>query len=204
MRKNIFYAFLAWLLPLVAMAQLEGGKVYSFENVQYSGKSMCLSTNSYIGINATNNSEYSQLWYAQAVDGAYTLRNLYSGQYLRSSNAQSVKWTMVNAVDDNCKFKCESAGSGYTLRASNTSNNYHYMHLAASQGNHLVGWEKGAAATQWKISEVNISKEDIERFTGELLNKTVQGISPRKFFFAKYIHPMLGEIHGEFVVNYIK
>ena len=162
MRKNIFYAFLAWLLSLVAMAQLENGKVYSFENVQYSGKSMCLSTNSYIGINATNNSEYSQLWYVQSVGDAYTLRNLYSGQYLRSSNAQSVKWTMVNAVDDNCKFKCESAGSGYTLRASNTSNNYHYMHLAASQGNHLVGWEKGAAATQWKISEVNISEEDIE------------------------------------------
>ena len=67
---------------------------------------------------------------------------------------------------------------------------YNYAKVYGSRGSHTA--------------EVYISKEDIERFTDELLNKTVQGISPRKFFFAKYIHPMLGEIHGEFTVNYIK
>ena len=55
-----------------------------------------------------------------------------------------------------------------------------------------------------RSAEVYISKEDIEKFENELLYKTVQGISSRKFFFGKYIHPTLGEIPGEFVVNYIR
>ena len=67
---------------------------------------------------------------------------------------------------------------------------YNYAKVYGSRGSHTA--------------EVYISKEDRERFTNELLNKTVQGISPRKFFFVKYIHPTLGEIHGEFTVNYIK
>ena len=67
---------------------------------------------------------------------------------------------------------------------------YGYVKVYGSRGSHTA--------------EVYISKEDIERFTNELLHKTVQGISPRKFFFTKCTHPMLGEISGEFVVNYIK
>ena len=67
---------------------------------------------------------------------------------------------------------------------------YGYVKVYGSRGSHTA--------------EVYISKEDRERFTNELLHKTVQGISPRKFFFAKSIHPMLGEIPGEFVVNYIR
>ena len=67
---------------------------------------------------------------------------------------------------------------------------YNYAKVYGSRGSHSA--------------EVYISKEDIERFENELLYKTVQGISPRKFFFGKYMHPTLGEIPGEFVVNYIK
>ena len=67
---------------------------------------------------------------------------------------------------------------------------YGYVKVYGSRGSHTA--------------EVYISKEDIERFTNELLHKTVQGISSRKFFFAKYTHPLLGEIPGEFTVNYIK
>lgn len=67
---------------------------------------------------------------------------------------------------------------------------YNYAKVYGSRGSHTA--------------EVYISKEDRERFTNELLHKTVQGISPRKFFFGKYMHPTLGEIPGEFVVNYIR
>ena len=55
-----------------------------------------------------------------------------------------------------------------------------------------------------QTAEVYISKEDRERFRNELLHKTVQGISSRKFFFTKCIHPLLGENPDEFVVNYIR
>ena len=53
-------------------------------------------------------------------------------------------------------------------------------------------------------AEVYISKEDRERFRNELLYKTVQGISSRKFFFSKCTHPLFGENPDEFVVSYIR
>jgi len=75
----------------------------------------------------------------------------------------------------------------YILRALG----FNYAQVRGSRGSHS--------------GEVYISdEEDRERFKNELLYKTVQGISPRKFFFAKYTHPLLGEIPGEFVVNYIR
>ena len=74
----------------------------------------------------------------------------------------------------------------YILRALG----YNYAKVYGSRGSHTA--------------EVHVSKEDVERFKNELLYKTVQGISERKFFFGKSIHPTLGEIIGEFTVNYIR
>ena len=67
---------------------------------------------------------------------------------------------------------------------------YGYVKVYGSRGSHTA--------------EVYISKEDRERFRNELLHKTVQGISSRKFFFGKCYHPTIGEIPDEFVVNYIR
>lgn len=67
---------------------------------------------------------------------------------------------------------------------------YGYVKVYGSRGSHSA--------------EVYISEEERERFRNELLHKTVQGISPRKFFFARCIHPTLGEIHERFVVSYIR
>lgn len=67
---------------------------------------------------------------------------------------------------------------------------FNYAQVHGSRGSHS--------------GEVYISEEERERFKNELLYKTVQGISSRKFFFGKYMHPTLGEIPGEFVVNYIR
>lgn len=67
---------------------------------------------------------------------------------------------------------------------------YGYVKVYGTRGSHTA--------------EVYISKEERERFRNELLHKTVQGISPRKFFFAKSIHPTLGEMPDEFIVSYIR
>ena len=67
---------------------------------------------------------------------------------------------------------------------------YGYVKVYGTRGSHTA--------------EVYISEEERERFRNELLYKTVQGISPRKFFFAKCIHPTLGEIPERFVVSYIR
>lgn len=74
----------------------------------------------------------------------------------------------------------------YILRALG----YSYAKVYGSRGSHSA--------------KVYISEEDRERFRNEILYKTVQGISPRKFFFSKSYHPTLGEIPEEFNVGYFK
>ena len=143
-------------------AQLTNGKVYNFVNVGNNTQSMAISGFDGVSISATNTADYAQLWYvSKNADNTYSLRNLMSGCYLRSSNETSAKWTMVNEIDANCKFNCLMAGSGYTLRASNTTATYHHMHYGASQGT-VVCWEPGNAATQWTINAVNVSAADLQ------------------------------------------
>lgn len=81
-------------------------------------------------------------------------------------------------------------GAAHECEAILRALGFNYAKVYGSRGSHTA--------------EVYISKEERERFTNDLLHKTVQGISSRKFFFAKYTHPLLGEIHGEFTVNYIR
>lgn len=158
------------LVAVTAKAQLSDGTVYNFVNVGNNTQSMVIAANNFVSIATTNTSDYDQLWYvSKNSDNSYSLRNLGSGRYLRSSNAASVKWTMVKEedVDDNCKFNCSAAGSGYTLRATNTTDGGHYMHYGANQGA-VVGWSTDAAATQWTMDVVNISSETLTANWNEL------------------------------------
>lgn len=84
-----------------------------------------------------------------------------------------------------------NCGAAYECECILRALGFNYAQVHGSRGSHTA--------------EVYISdEEDRERFKNELLYKTVQGISPRKFFFGKYYHPLLGEIPGEFTVNYIR
>ena len=161
------------LLLLVAVsvrAQISEGNVYNFVNVGNNTQSMVIAANNFVSIATTNTNDYDQLWYvSKNSDNSYSLRNLGSGRYLRSSNAASVKWTMVKEddFDANCKFNCTAAGSGYTLRATNTTDGGHYMHYGANDGG-VVGWSTNADATQWTIQEVGIDSDVLEANWNEL------------------------------------
>lgn len=138
----------------LSWAQLESGKVYNFVNVGNSGNSMVISGNG-ATITTTNTDSYSQLWYAEQVEtGVFTLRNLSNGRYLRSSNTTSGPWTLVEAIDDNCKFAPSAMGDGYTLRTTNDNSSYGYMHYSSTQGC-VVCWEN-SAATQWNFNVVEV------------------------------------------------
>ena len=150
------------LVAVSARAQISNGKVYNIVSVEYS-KSLAITSGEYITVVPTNENGSEQLWYAEGDDtNGYTLRSLCSGYYLRSSNGQSSKWTMVETTDANCKLKCYTAGSNYTFRATNTTNDWHSMHLATSQGSHIVGWTSSASATQWRINEVSVTAAELE------------------------------------------
>jgi hypothetical protein len=83
-----------------------------------------------------------------------------------------------------------NCGAAYECECILRALGYGYVKVYGTRGSHTA--------------EVYISKEDRERFRNELLNKTVQGVSSRKFFFAKYIYSTLGEITRKFIVNYIR
>lgn len=160
------------LVCTVARAQLEDGKVYNFVNVGNDGQSMVITSNNMATITATDTLSYDQLWYVSgnAADG-YSLRNLASGRYLRSSNATSARWTLVKGddMDDNCKFNYFEAGSGYTLRATNDANDHGYMHYGANNGG-VVCWESSATATQWTMDVVEVSPDALTANWNRLSN----------------------------------
>lgn len=162
--RKIKTMMLLMLVCVAAKAQLSDGKVYNFVNVANSGSSMSIITGNNISIAATDTTGYGQLWQATMNDdGSYYLRNLGNGRYLRSSNVTSGAWTMVKTegLDANCKLGSLTAGSGYTLRATNTTGAYNCMHYASNVGR-IVCWESGNAATQWKMNVVEVSEAELE------------------------------------------
>lgn len=168
--QKIKSLILLLVVAVSAKAQIENGKVYNFVNVGNNTQSLVIASNNGVSITGTDRTDYDQLWYvSQNEDYSYSLRNLGNGRYLRSSNEVSVRWTMVKELDNNCKFFCEQAGSGYTLRASNSGYGAYYMHYGANQGA-VVCWSTDAVATQWTPSEVTgISNETLNNNWNELV-----------------------------------
>lgn len=168
--QRIKSLLLLLVMAASAMAQIENGKVYNFVNVGNNTQSLVVASNNRVSIAATDHTDFNQLWYvSKNSDNSYSLRNLGSGRYLRSSNNASVMWTMVNEIDANCKFSCTTAGSGYTFRATNTHDWWHYMHYGANEGK-VVGWESGAEASQWTITTVSVSNETLNQNWDELVS----------------------------------
>lgn len=171
------------LLPLTMVAQIEDGKVYMFTNLQYTDRSMSATADAYGATSITDASDYSQMWYVSKVGSStYSLRNLGTGLYLRSSKQTSGAWTLVNEdkLDGNCTMKCTKAGSGYTLRASSDTNSHGFMHSNSSH--RIVCWESAAGASQWKLTEIEIDEATLEQNWESLkeMNPTAEEVSSWK------------------------
>ena len=151
------------LLVCTAMqAQIESGKVYNFVNIGNAGKSMTYISDNKLSIATTDNTDYKQLWYVEGnANSGYTLRSLANGYYLRSQNsANNTSWTTVKDIDNNCRFSCIAAGNGYTLKATNTPNDQHSMHYGSGT-NSIVCWYSTANASQWTLTEVSLTEEEL-------------------------------------------
>lgn len=151
--KKLKSLLLLLCIAVTAKAQLSDGKVYNFVNV---GKGASMSIKAVDGANvvATDQSNYSQLWYAASENGGFTLRNLANGYYLQSPNAISSAWTMVKVKDENCIFTATSVGGNYAIRVTGNSGGYNYMH--ADGGGNIVCWESSNTNSQWTMNVVDI------------------------------------------------
>ena len=156
------------LVAVSARAQIEHGKVYNFVNIANTGKSMVWVSGDQLSIADTDESDNKQLWYVvKNEDNSYSLRNLDNGKYLRSPNATgNARWTTVENVDDNCKFECVVAGSGHSLRATNSTggeHEKHYMHYSSANGgvDRIVCWST-TEPSQWTINKMDISEKELD------------------------------------------
>lgn len=170
--KTCNYALRLLLLVLflpfastAAFAQFNDGKVYQFNNVGNKGMSMVATSDGYLSITNSDEASYAQLWYVKKVStGIFTFRNLANGKYLRSSNATSGDWTLVDgsSLDDNCRFKVTTTTTGKAVRAKNSNDSYHFMHYGATTGR-VVCWESGNAASNWTFKKIDISEEELNK-----------------------------------------
>ena len=153
------------LVAVSARAQIEHGKVYNFVNIANTGKSMVWVSGDQLSIANTDERDNKQLWYVvKNEDESYSLRNLGNGKYLRSPNATgNARWTTVENVDDNCKFECVVAGSGYSLRATNSESDQHYMHYSEPTNgvDRIVCWST-TEPSQWTINKMDISEKELD------------------------------------------
>ena len=165
------------LVVIAAKAQLSDGKVYNFVNV---GKatSMSIAANGVI-VSGTDQSNYSQLWYAASDGGGFTLRNLGNGRYLKSPNATSGAWSTVKEKDANCIFTASSVSGNYAIRVTDNSGGYNYMHADGS--NNIVCWESSNNNSQWTMKVVGIDAAALNANWN-----TLAGIDPSAATVATY------------------
>ena len=139
---------------------LEVGKVYHFTNVNYTAKALgATSPNSVGGVTADNTNK-AQLWYVaeKNASGYYALRNLAFGNYLQA-NGQSSAWTLATTTaSENTWMQLGTANSKNVFKGY-THGNYGYAHIDGSSN--IVGWESGAASTQWTIRDMNWTSEQV-------------------------------------------
>lgn len=142
-----------------AKAQLADGKVYNFVNVG-KGTSMNCNASGGVHVTATNESNYSQLWYAQSNGDGFTLRNLANGGYLYSPNATSNGWTVRDeVVAANSVFGATEVSGNYAVRVVGNTGTHNFAH--ADGGNNVVCWESSNQNSQWHLNEVSISEADL-------------------------------------------
>lgn len=163
------WSTLLLLLPWCGLglwAQVTAGKVYNFVNVDKAGQSMTAGGKDAVVLTGTDTKDKSQLWQAVAGTGnnagQYALRNLSNGLYLRNPQATSNSWTLLETPDDNCFNFCVQVGSGYTMNSQNDTQSHNCMHYGAGQGR-VVCWESAARASQWTLTEVPFTEEQLKQ-----------------------------------------
>lgn len=148
------------------LSSLTDGAVYHFQNVDNTGIALGASALSDVAGSPSNTSNKSQQWYVKKSGDYYTFRNLANGRYLKGAG-QSSPWglTTDTSADANL-FELASVGGNNTLRCKPYTGGYGYMHKDGS--NNIVGWDDDAAATQWTITAIEYSDDDLDAIWAEL------------------------------------
>ena len=137
---------------------------YQLKNVAYS--TILASDGSYVTVSPkADASDYSQYWaFEEGTDGTYTLRNLAKNKYLVHNSKSNTAWTVGDKGTEFTVGVQSPATANQSARyyvSYDPSNTYACMHDANWGSGYsyrqLVGWEAGAAASQWILTKTDIS-----------------------------------------------
>ncbi len=148
------------------LSSLTDGAVYHFQNVSNTGIALSASALSDVAGSPSNTSNKSQQWYVKKSGDYYTFRNLASGRYLKGAGQSSPWGLTTDASAEANLFELASVNGNITLRCIPYKGGYGYMHKDDS--NNIVGWDDDAAATQWTITDIKYSEDDLNAVWAEL------------------------------------
>lgn len=167
MKRTFTYLLAMALLALYSTAawaqlsSLENGKVYHFTCGGTTSVSLGASAVDDVAAVSTDVSDKAQQWLVTKSGNYYTLRNLANGYYLSGSGTSS-GWSLTagNGSDTNL-FELVTVGGSYnSIRSlAHSSNGYAWMHKDGQ--NNIVGWENGAANSQWTMVAVDVSADEL-------------------------------------------
>ena len=105
------------------------------------------------GLTSVNDAtDFATLWYVvEGTEGNVKLQNALTEKYIGEIR-QSADVAMVDEAEAK-QFAFTNQTDVYAVFHETTGGGYAYGHIAG--GNNLVGWEAGAAASQWIVSEVS-------------------------------------------------
>ena len=128
------------------------GQYIQLKNKQY-GKYLKATDTGLTSVNDAT--DFATLWLVvEGTDGNVKLQNASTEKYIGQIR-QSANVAMVEAADAK-QFAFTNQTDVYGVFKETTGGDYAYGHIDG--GNNLVGWEPGAAATQWVISEVTVKE----------------------------------------------
>ena len=136
---------------------------YQLKNAAYS--TILASDGSYVTVSPkADASDYSQYWaFEEGTDGTYTLRNLAKNKYLVHNSKGNTAWTVGDKGTEFTVGVQSPATVNQSARyyvSYDLSNTYACMHDANWGSGYsyrqLVGWEAGAAASQWILTKTDV------------------------------------------------
>ena len=136
------------------LTELQDGAYYRFVCVSDNNRALAASSTNNVAASVLNENDLAQIWQVSKVDGYYAFVNVANAQYLKG-NSQSVSWGLsIDARKDENLFEFITAGTNNTIR-SKAHNNAGYAYMHRDSGNDIVGWEPGAASSQWIVTSLN-------------------------------------------------
>lgn len=160
--RTLLTALLVMFAAVATTAQVESGKVYRMVNKLYGTVAAESAVNNTINCEAIGtNTDWQQMWIITeaAIEGMYTIQNVYTGRNLHFENGTNVPFYTVNEesyalyINDNSSY----FSGCYTI--SQVKNGSWAMHCAS--GGTCVPWNSSAEGTNWTFQLVDITAEEI-------------------------------------------